>query len=257
MNGVFYIGASGLEAQQRALDVIGNNIANINTPGYKRSQARFAEMVGVSTGRTDQTAGGLDAMGALSGVMSDASPRVFDQGELKQTGQAMDLAINGQGFIELLGSNGQDVLWRGGGLKVNADGYLATQDGLPLKATVAVPASATHLRIDADGRVMAQLDGQSEASEIGRIDLAMVKDTSALSMLGAGLYQTTAPEDVTTVAAGDEGSGVLVQGSIETSNVNLSDEMVAMLLTQRAYGANAQVVQAGDQLMSIANNLKR
>jgi flagellar basal-body rod protein FlgG len=257
MNGAFYIGATGLEAQQRALDVIGNNIANINTPGFKRSQARFAEMVGQPSGQPGQAASGLDTLGALSGVRSDASPRVFDQGDLKQTGQVMDLAIDGPGFIQLLGPNGQELLWRGGGLKVNADGYLATQDGLPLKAMIAVPASASALGIDSGGRVMALVDGQSGPTEIGRIDLAMVKDSSTLSAIPGGLYQAAAPDDLITVAAGDEGSGSLVQGSIETSNVNLSDEMVSMLLTQRAYGANAQVVQAGDQLMAIANGLKR
>lgn len=256
MNGVFYIGASGLQAQQRALDVIGNNIANVNTLGFKRSEARFSELMGPG-GAADQAAGGLDAPGALSGVMSDASPRVFDQGDLKQTGQAMDVAIDGQGFIELMGPNGQPVLWRGGSLKVSSDGYLATQDGLPLKAMIAVPASATSLKIDADGRITALIDGQAEPQEIGRIDLAMVKDPGSLSVLGGGLYQVASPEDLTTVAAGDEGSGTLVQGSVETSNVELSNEMVNLLLIQRAYGANAQVVQAGDQLMAIANGLKR
>jgi flagellar basal-body rod protein FlgG len=257
MNGVFYIGATGLQAQQRALDTIGNNIANINTPGFKRSQTRFAEMVGASPAPSGQAAGGLDTVAALSGVMSQTSSPVFDQGTLKQTGQPMDLAINGQGFLALMGPNGQEVLWRGGALKVNADGYLATQDGLPLKAMIQVPISATDISIQADGRVMAKVDGQAEANEIGRIDLAMVKDPSALTVLGGGLYQTASADDVVAVQPGDEGSGSLVQGSIETSNVELSAEMVELLLTQRAYGANAQVVQAGDQLMAIANGLKR
>lgn len=255
MNGAFYIGATGLQSQQRALDVVANNIANLNTPAFKRSEVRFSELLPPAAAGDVEALLPADALAALSGVSATASARVFSQGELRQTGQPMDVAIEGRGFIELMGPGGQTYLWRGGSLKVDADGYLATSQGLPLKAMISVPIEAKSISIDRDGLVRAQ--GDSEVVEMGQIDIVLAKDIDGLAAVGDGLYQTAEPTDLVTVAPGDEGSGAIVQGSVETSNVQLSDEMVSLLLLQRAYAANAQVLQAGDQLMAIANNLKR
>lgn len=257
MNGAFYVGATGLRAQQRALDVTANNIANMNTPAFKRSEVRFSELVSTPY----DPAGGLriqgeDLSSTLQGVRTSTSSRVFTQGDLRQTGKPLDLAIDGDGFIELIGPGGQDALWRGGTLKVNADGYLAAANGMPLKGMISVPAEASTISIGRDGRVQAQIKGEAPA-EIGRIDLVLPKDLSALTAQGEGLYHVENAADLVTVAAGEDGGGVLTQGSIEVSNVELSDEMVTLLLMQRAYSANAQVVQAGDQLMGIVNSLKR
>jgi flagellar basal-body rod protein FlgG len=257
MNGAFYIGATGLHAQERALDVIANNIANMNTPAFKRSQVRFSELVGPGRGQLDAALLPADSSTALSGVALDSTARVFAQGELKQTGSPLDIAVSGDGFIELMGPAGQELLWRGGTLKVNEDGNLANAEGLTLKAMISVPRGATGIAIAQDGKVTAQLAGQTEAVQIGRIELAMPKDVTTLSALDGGLYQIADASDLISVTPGEEGGGVFVQGSLETSNVQLSDEMVTMLLMQRAYAANAQIVQAGDQLMSIANGLKR
>jgi flagellar basal-body rod protein FlgG len=253
MNGAFYIAATGLQSEQTALDVIANNIANINTPGFKRSQARFSELV--SPLDKSLSPAGPQAADALSGVMSDASARVFTQGILQQTNNSTDIAINGDGFIELLGAGGQTMLWRGGTLKVNSDGNLAASNDMPLKAQISVPAGFTALTIDQSGRVTATVQGATQA--IGQIDLLMPKDPSQLKDMGSGLYQAATGAQVVSVAPGEEGGGVIVQGQIEGSNVQLSDEMVTLMLIQRAYAANAQVVQAGDQLMGIANGLKR
>lgn len=260
MNGAFYIGATGLRSEQQALDVVANNVANINTPAFKRAQVRFAELVGGAPVKGPADAALLPVSGAdaLAGVAADASPRMFAQGDLKPTGQSMDLAISGDGFIELMGAGGQTMLWRGGTLKVNADGYLAAADSdLPLKALISVPAGATNLVIDASGQVRATAPGAAQSSVLGRIDLVMPKDMAGLEASGGQLYKAQADARLTAVAPGDEGAGSLVQGSLESSNVQLTDEMVAMLLIQRAYAANAQVVQAGDQLMGIANGLRR
>jgi len=255
MNGAFYIGATGLEAQQRALDVVANNIANINTPSYKRSETRFSEMIAPRDAQAGADGATLDALPSLAGVAVADSQRVFSQGDLKQTGQALDLAIQGQGFIELMGPGGQTMLWRGGGLKVNSDGYLAAANGLVLKAMISVPVDATAITIDSDGKVHAQANGQTV--DIGQIGLVLPKDMTTLAGVGDGLYQTADNADVMDALPGEDGAGALVQGSLESSNVQLSDEMVNLLLLQRAYAANAQVLQAGDQLMGIANNLKR
>lgn len=262
MNGAFYIGATGLRSEQQALDVVANNIANINTPAFKRAQVRFSELVGASgadpkDGSTS-AAPAAAAADALAGVKADASPRVFTQGALQPTGQSLDLAVSGDGFIELLGAGGQTMLWRGGTLKVNADGYLASADAnLPLKAMISVPTGATNLVIDSSGQVQATLAGAAQPAVIGQVDLVVPKDADAVEDVGGQLYKAPTNARLVSVAPGNEGAGTLVQGSLEQSNVQLTDEMVTMLLIQRAYAANAQVVQAGDQLMSIANGLRR
>lgn len=248
MNGAFYIAATGLRAQQGALDVTANNIANLNTSGFKRANVRFSELVAYGSAATDAA--------APSGVTSGGAERVFTQGDLRETGDAMDLAIRGEGFIELMAPSGRSVLWRGGTLKVGEDGFLAASNGMSLRGMIAAPTGAHDFLISADGKVTALLDDQTR-SEIGRIDLTMVRDPEALSAVGEGVYELADGGRATTVAPGEEGAGLLVQGSVEASNVQISDEMVTLLLTQRAYAANAQVVQAGDQLMAIANGLKR
>lgn len=256
MNGAFYIGATGLAAEQRALDVVANNIANINTTAYKRSNIRFSELVGAAGGGVDGAAAN-GPVGGLYGVMVDSSSRDFVQGDLKQTGNASDLAINGDGFVELMGPGGQVMLWRGGSLQVNPDGYLAAENGMPFKAMVSVPLGATSLTVTADGKVQALVNGQSTPTVLGQLDLVRVKDMTQMHALDGGLYQTTSQADLVTAAPGEDGAGVFASGALEGSNVQLTDEMVMLLLLQRAYSANAQVVQAGDQLMSIANNLRR
>lgn len=257
MNGAFYVGAVGLDAQQRALEIVANNIANINTAGFKRSAVRFSELVAPVRDETDMAVASPDRAANLSGVMLGATPHVWTQGDLKQTGQSLDLAIDGNGFIELLGPSGHSLLWRGGTLKVNDDGYLATADGTALRAMISVPQGASALNIGRDGVVTALVNGQSQPQQIGQIDLVMVKDTDTLADAGSGTYEATDAAEISSVQPGEEGAGSLVQGSIEGSNVQLSDEMVSLLLTQRAFAANAQLVQAGDQLMSIVNGLRR
>src|SRR5689334_7887113 len=143
MNGAFYVGATGLSAQQRALDVVANNIANINTPGYKRSHARFSELVSPLARPDDPSPDLAPTAPGMLGVSVEASARDFAQGPLQVTGRPLDLAINGAGFIELAGPGGQTLLWRGGALQVNPDGFLAAANGMPLKAMIAAPAGAS------------------------------------------------------------------------------------------------------------------
>jgi flagellar basal-body rod protein FlgG len=257
MNGAFYVGATGLQAQQRGLDVVANNVANVNTTGFKRSEARFSEMVMTTAVREDAAPVATTVPEALSGVQADRAVRVFAQGDLKQTSKPFDLAISGDGFIEVLGPNGQTWLWRGGGFKVNAEGFLETDGGLTLKALIEVPEDATEIRIERDGRVLAVSAGTSGTTELGKLDLAIPDDVSRLEEMGSGYFRAADDADIRLVEPGQDGKGVLVQGSLEASNVELTTEMVSLLLMQRAYAANAQVVQAGDQLMGIANGLKR
>lgn len=254
MNGAFYIGATGLRAQERALGVAANNITNMNTVGFKRSEIRFAEMLSVRAG--DSTGLGVGRRTGLSGVAAGQPMQVFTQGELRPTGSALDLAIEGDGFIELMGPAGQSLLWRGGTLSVSSDGLLSSADGLPLKAAITIPEGVTDVRIGRDGVVSGILAGDADPTEIGRIDLQLIRDTQSLTPLGDGLYRAEGSL-AAAYAPGDAGAGVFVQGALEGSNVDLSAEMVSLLMMQRAFSASAQVLQAGDQLMSIANGLRR
>lgn len=256
MNGAFYIGAAGLNAQQRALDVISNNIANINTIGFKRSAVRFSDLVvpseNLAAFDTVRSEGGQGL-----GAAARSAAHVWTQGDLRQTGQSMDLAIEGEGFIEMMGPAGETLLWRGGTLKVNADGYLAASDGTMLHAMISVPRDTNAIAIARDGTVTATAEGEAGSVEIGRIDLVLIKDKDSLGDTGGGYYRSDDAANLYTVEPQREGGGALVQGALETANVQLSDEMVSLLLMQRAYAANAQVVQAGDQLMGILNSLRR
>lgn len=258
MNGVFYIGATGLDTQQRALDVVANNIANLNTRAFKQSHAQFSQMVApVALPADGRETSATEAQAALLGVKLDGTQVDFSQGQLNQTGSALDVAINGAGFIEVMGPGGQTMLWRGGTLMVNPDGYLAASNGMPLQAMISVPRDTSALTISADGKVTAAVDGSAEPLAIGQIELVQDNDPSSLTAVGGGLYAPASETDLIRSAPGAEGAGVLAQGFAEASNVDLSREMVTLLLMQRTYSANAQVVQAGDQLMAIDNELKR
>ncbi len=256
MNGAFHIAAIGLEAQQRALDTIANNISNVNTPAFKRSGVRFSEMLATradpATARADL---GEDSL-SPAGVIADTAFMLDEGGKLETTGRPFDLAIDGRGFVEVMGPGGETLLWRGGGLKVGEDGLLATATGLPLKAAITVPDDATTIEIGADGVVRAVV-GESGPVEIGQIMLVKAEDSAALQRLDGGFYRAEDGARLLDAQPGEDGTGLLVQGAIEGSNVELTAEMVQLMMVQRAYAANAQIVQAADQLMGIANNLRR
>lgn len=257
MNGAFYIGATGLQAQQRGLDVIANNVANINTTAFKRSEIRFSELVMQSSVREDTEQMSIAVPDALSGVEARTSPRIFEQGDLRQTSKPFDLAISGDGFVEVLGPGGQIWLWRGGTFQVTPDGLLATENGLTLRALIEVPEDASEIHIESDGRVFAQVAGEAGPLSLGNINIAMPEDVATLESVGQGYFRAGDDAQLRIFEPGEQGKGVFVQGALETSNVELSSEMVTLLLMQRAYAANAQIVQAGDQLMAIANGLRR
>lgn len=257
MSGAFYIGATGLETQQRNLDTIAQNVANINTVGYKRVEMRFVDMVSHGAPATPGGAPDAAAQEGLAGVRSPGVVRVFSQGDLRQTGKPLDLAISGEGFIEVLGPGGQTYLWRGGSLRTDADGNLVTPDGLMLKSMTKLADASAEVKIGRDGKVRVKGPTDADFADAGQIELVKPDDVTKLEPVDGGYYAAGDLVHLKAYAPGEEGAGVLVQGSVETANVDLSSELVNLMLTQRAYGANAQVVQASDQLMSIANGLRR
>lgn len=258
MNGIFYIGATGLNAQQTAVDIVANNVTNMNTTAYKRGSVSFSELLAPATPLPGITRNISPEAGA-AGVMVNPTLHDFTAAELHPTGNAMDLAIRGDGFISLAkGSDGQDMLWRGGPLHVGTDGYLAAPNGQPLEAMISVPRDSTGLTISPSGQVTATVPNQTDPVEIGQIDVVVPSDTSKLQSQGNGIYSLD--ESETSLASGTpgvDGAGLLAQGYGEASNVQLSDELVNLMIFQRAYAANARLVQVGDELMSIANGLKR
>jgi flagellar basal-body rod protein FlgG len=255
MSGALEIAAVGLRAQQRALEAIAGNVSNINTPAYKRSDLRFAELVaGPAVGlRLAADAG----QSGVAGVAEWSRPMVDQQGKLKSTGNAFDIAVDGAGFIELMGPAGRTLLWRGGTLRVLDDGLLATADGLALKAAITVPRDAAAIRVERDGTVYAASSADGGESEIGRIDLVKLEEGAAIERRGRGVYAAGDDAELAVAPAGEEGLGHIVQGSLERSNVDLNEEMVGLLVTQRAYAANAQVIRAVDEFLSLANGLRR
>lgn len=257
MNGAFYIGAVGLDAQQKALDTIANNISNINTGGFKRSEVRFTEMLASApesgTIRADL---GTEAV-MNSGVRSDLAHLINEQGNVESTGNSLDLAISGKGFIEVMGANGETLLWRGGALQIGDNGQLMTASGRELKAGITLPADATDLSIGSDGVVRAKAGSGQEQVELGQIMLVRLDDTSNVEPVDGGFYQVREGAQLSDAKPGEDWAGTLVQGSVERSTVELNQEMVDLLMVQRAYAANAQVVQAADQLTGLANNLRK
>lgn len=257
MSGALEVAAIGMQAQQRALDTIANNISNVNTPAFKRSELRFSELVG-GPAPSDGTVRGADLRGdQVAGVGWQALPMIDRQGQVEVTGNSRDVAIDGSGFIELLGPSGRTLLWRGGTLKVLDDGTLASSAGYPLKAGINLPAEATALRIGRDGKVFAVLPETQGETEIGQIRLVKASDMASVERLEGGTFSVSDEATLRDGDAGQDGLGILVQSSLERSNVDLNTEMVGLLISQRAYAANAQVLRAADELYGIANGLRR
>lgn len=257
MNGAFAVGATALRADQKALEIIANNVANVNTPAFKRSEVRFAEVLANQV----QPNGPIETLAAAAtassgGVRVSPQAMLLAQGDIRPTGRPMDLAIDGLGFIEIIGPSGQTLLWRGGTLQVSEDGWLATLDGMPLQAGLAVPADTKALSISANGLVSVETSS-GESLEIGQIMLVRVEHAGALESLDNGLYRAFGDARLIDALPGEDGAGLFVQGAAEASNVELTEEMVRMLVVQRAYAANAQTIQAADQLAAITNNLKQ
>lgn len=243
-----YIGATGMNAQQMNIDSVANNLANVNTSGYKRSRVEFTDLVyrNVASARL-----GMGA--AVTG-----SAKMFGAGEIKKTGETFDLAINGAGFFELVMPDGNLAYTRNGAFRLDSEGFLSSADGQRLSAQLQVAPDAQQVRIAADGTVFARLPGDSGESEIGRIELAAFANPAGLSALGDNLYGATDQSGPAQPGAGGEGGrGQIQQGFLEGSNVKLIDELLGLILAQRAYELNAKVVQASDELLGMANNLHR
>jgi len=259
MLNAFHISASSMQAHQNHVDVIANNLANVNTPGFKKSKVEFKDLMYVELA----SAQGLpvnpdidDAMGMGTGTA--AIEKVFSQGETKATDRDLDMAIQGKGFFELLMPDGDYAYTRTGNLQIDRDGMLVNTDGYPLSPAIQVPIDAQNLLITPEGSVKVQLPGEAALVEIGQIELADFMNPSGLSPLGDNLYRPSSESgNAFYNDPGEGGLGSLQQGYLEGSNVNMIEELTNMMLAQRGYEMNAKVIQAADDMLGIINNLRR
>lgn len=254
MNDALYIAATGMKSQTAQIDAIANNVANASTPGYKRSQLRFGDLMVVSPVGTAESG---NAAATPAGVVLAGELRSFASGELRRVDDTMAVAIQGEGFLELTLPDGSAVYARGGHLELNAERLLTAADGLALKPRIHVPSDMQQLQIRADGEVLG-MDEQGRSTSLGRLDLVSFARPAGLAPMGNGLWRATASSgEAITAPAGEAGTGRLQQGYQEASNVQLVEEMVLLMAAQRAYEMNVKVIQAADEIASMTNNLRK
>jgi flagellar basal-body rod protein FlgG len=249
-----WIAKTGLDAQQTQMDVISNNLANVSTSGFKRARAVFEDLLyqtirqpGAQSSEQTQLPSGLQIG---TGVKPVATERIFTQGNLQQTGNAKDVAIQGNGFFQVLMPDGTTSYSRDGSFQVDANGQLVTSSGYAVQPAITIPADTQSLTIARDGTVSAQQAGSATPVTIGTLQLAMFINPAGLQSLGENLYgETAASGTPSSSAPGSNGAGLLNQGYVETSNVNVVEELVNMIQTQRAYEINSKAIQTSDQML--------
>ncbi len=253
--------ASGMAAQQLNVDVIANNLANANTAGFKKSRSDFQDLMyqtlrmpGASTAAGTQLPTGIQVgMGAKPMGVN----KIFSQGDYNQTGNELDLSIEGNGFFKVL-SNEEEVYTRSGNFKIDSEGYVCTAVGDRLQPEITIPAGTVSTSIDAAGRLVAY--GHDMTSPLAQYDLRVYTfpNPAGLYSMGRNLYRPTEASGEATEGTPDsDGVGSIAQGYLEMSNVNVVDEMVAMITAQRAYEVNSKAIQTADQMLQMANNVKR
>jgi len=260
-----YIGATGMQAQQLNVDTIANNLANINTTSYKKGRVSFSDLVVngghqlVPSGAVDSNSGILgDAYRTGAGVGVASLSKLFDLGDIKKTDAALDVAIQGDGFLEVTMPDGSHAYTRGGSLKVNADGLLATQAGYPLTPGISVPSNVKSLTIGTDGKVTLVVADQTTPVEAGTLEMVRFTSPGMLTAQGDNLYRATDGSGEPIIGkSGEDSMGVIQQGYLEGSNVKMVEEMVNLMVAQRAYEASVKVVQASDEMLGMVNNLRR
>lgn len=261
MNPALWAAKTGLDAQQTQMTVVSNNLANVNTTGYKKGRAVFEDLmyqnvrqVGASTTQNTQAPSGL-SLG--TGVRIVATEKVYTQGSFNQTGNSMDMAIQGRGFFQVLMPDGTLAYTRDGSFQVNSQGQLVTSSGYPVQPAITIPSSAQSVTVGVDGTVSVSLAGQANATTVGQLQLADFINTAGLQPRGENLLTESAASGTAQVAnPGQNGLGTLQQGALESSNVNVVEEMVNMIETQRAYEMNTKAISTTDQMLQfITTNL--
>lgn len=253
--------ATGMKAQQTNMDVSANNLANTSTTGFKKARAEFEDLMyqtviepGAATGANSISPTGVQVG---SGVKTAAVTKDFEQGSTQITNNPYDVEIRGQGFFPVQLPNGQIGYTRDGSFKKGTDGRLQDKNGNILQPEITVPPNAVGVEISADGKVQVILDQSTQATDIGQIQLVGFINPAGLKSMGGNIFMPTGSSGLPQQALpGQNSLGTLAQGQLETSNVNIVDEMVGMITTQRAYETNSKVIQASDQMLQAINNLR-
>ncbi|QMV17510.1 flagellar basal-body rod protein FlgG [Granulicella sp. 5B5] len=256
-----YTAASGMTAQQLNLDNIANNLSNSSTTGFQQRRLQFSDLLyqnevmpGSAATQQTTTAAGLQVG---LGVRPSATEVIQTQGALVATSSPLDVAIQGQGFFQILLPNGQTGYTRAGSFQLNAQGQMVTPDGNPLQPAITIPPDALSVTIGTDGTVSVTEPGQTQASKVGEIQTAMFVNPGGLNSVGNNIYlATTASGDpIIGTPGGAEGLGTIQQSMLEQSNVSVVDEFVQMILAQRSYESNSRVIKAGDEMLQQLNQL--
>lgn len=251
-----WIAKTGLESQQTNMDVISNNLANVNTTGFKRSRAVFEDLMyqtlrqpGAQVGAANQLPSGLQIG---TGVRTVASERVHTQGNLKETGNSLDIAIQGRGFLQVEMPDGTFAYTRDGSLQVDQNGQLVTAGGYPVQPPVNIPENALSITIGRDGTVSVTQPGAAGINvQVGQLELSTFVNPAGLQSAGENLYvETDASGPANFAQPGLDGAGLVLQQFTETSNVNVAEELVNMITTQRAYEMNSKAIQTSDQMLA-------
>ncbi|MFM8898976.1 MAG: flagellar basal-body rod protein FlgG [Burkholderiales bacterium] len=249
-----WISKTGMEAQQTQLDTISNNLANVSTNGYKRSHAVFEDLMyqnlrqaGANNSEQATLPTGLQVG---LGTRAVATSRMFSQGNLQQTGNSLDLAVRGQGFFQIQLADGTTGYTRDGSFQVSPQGQLVTNNGEVVAPGITIPAGAQGITVGADGTVSVSVAGQTAPQAVGQLQLANFVNPAGLEPRGQNIFtETAASGAASTGAPGQNGMGAMTQGFVETSNVNVVEELVAMIQTQRAYELNSKAIQTSDQML--------
>lgn len=255
-----WIAKTGLDAQQTQMDVISNNLANVSTSGFKRSRAVFEDLMyqtmrqpGAQSSQQTQIPSGLQIG---TGARPVAAERIHTQGNLQLTGNQLDVAIQGSGFFQVLLPDGSTAYTRDGSFQMNSQGQLVTSSGFTIQPAITIPSDATGVTIARDGVVSVTQPGVAAPVQVGSLQLATFINPAGMQSQGENLYQETASSGTpSTNVPGTNGAGLLSQNYVETSNVNVVEELVNMIQTQRAYEINSKAVQTSDQMLQRLSQL--
>jgi flagellar basal-body rod protein FlgG len=257
-----YTAGTGMVAQQHNLDVIANNLANVNTTGFKQQRAEFEDLM-YQTMRSAGVAEGSSAAAPENmqiglGVKLAGTSSNFQIGSFQNTGNSLNLAISGNGFFKLTQPDGTAVYTRDGSFQPDAEGKLVNMDGLKLDPEVTIPQGSTSITVNAQGDVSAVAPGETSSKVFGKVQVSSVANPAGMTRLGSNLFAATeASGDVQSGTPGENGTGMLQSGYLEGSNVEVVEEMTRMITAQRAYEINSKAIQTADDMLGIVNNLKR
>jgi flagellar basal-body rod protein FlgG len=259
MDASMWVAKTGLDAQQTRLNVISNNLANVNTTGFKRDRANFEDLlyqnIRQAGGQTSLTTQAPTGLMQGTGTRVIATEKIHAQGNMINTQNALDLAINGEGFFQITQPDGTTAYSRDGSFKLSSTGQLVTSTGQPLAPAIVIPANASSITIGEDGIVSVELFAGGGAQQLGQIQTARFVNAPGLTPLGGNLYKETVASGAPQLLnPGTQAAGTLRQGMLESSNVNVVEEMVNMIETQRAYEINSKAISAADGMLRFLNN---